>query len=370
MLQPQNTNAARKAAVSGRSRLFALAPTVRFFISVAAVFAVALSARAETILLTLKLRNGDRLTGKFVSSDTNQITIATTWLKELSIPRAQLESVLTNAAPQPMAPGKGMSNAPALAGPGAGGTNAPAGASQAGKTNGPPPLLTTNLRPAMPNMKADGHWHGEIQLGTDLTFSSVSRQLYYGRAKLMYAQTNFKNILDLSGSYGVTDKQVSENRMDGSIKSDYDFAKKFYAYNLAGGGYDQIQLIRSKWEEGPGLGYHVIRSRVQALDAEMGMSYQVRDLDNGGVDRRFYYRLAELYVWKLNNKVSFDEKFEFFPQAENPDEFRFRLEANLHYYLLKYLTLNFTVLDSYDTLPAVGTDRNDLQVRSSIGVKF
>lgn len=129
-------------------------------------------------------------------------------------------------------------------------------------------------------------------------------------------------------------------------------------------------MIRSYFNEGPGLGYHVLKTPNQILDVESGFNYEIRDLVNQGVDRRFFLRVGELYAWRLTNKLSVDEKFEFTPQATDMGQYQFRLEANAHYKLLKYLTLNLTVVDFFDTQPATGTDKNDLQIRSSVGVTF
>ena len=47
-----------------------------------------------------------------------------------------------------------------------------------------------------------------------------------------------------------------------------------------------------------------------------------------------------------------------------------RIETNLRYWLKTYLSLNLTVINLYDTRVAQGVEPNDLQIRSSIGVKF
>jgi hypothetical protein len=47
-----------------------------------------------------------------------------------------------------------------------------------------------------------------------------------------------------------------------------------------------------------------------------------------------------------------------------------RFETTLSYELWKNLSLNWTVLDLYDSEPAAGVERNELQIRSSLGVKF
>ena len=59
-------------------------------------------------------------------------------------------------------------------------------------TNAVPTLtVTVALRPALPQGKKDGKWHGEIQVGTDAEFASTSHQLYSGKIKLTYAKDIF-----------------------------------------------------------------------------------------------------------------------------------------------------------------------------------
>jgi hypothetical protein len=64
-----------------------------------------------------------------------------------------------------------------------------------------------------------------------------------------------------------------------------------------------------------------------------------------------------------------EEKFEFFPRVDL-EQYRFRFETTLRYWLVQNLSLNLTVLNLYDSDPARNVDRNDLQIRSALGFKF
>ena len=83
-----------------------------------------------------------------------------------------------------------------------------------------------------------------------------------------------------------------------------------------------------------------------------------------------YYRFAELCKWTITPKFSLDQKLEYFPQWDDVSEYKLRFEANLRYWLRSNLSINFTVINLYDTRVALGVEPNDLQIRSSIGVKF
>jgi uncharacterized protein DUF481 len=56
--------------------------------------------------------------------------------------------------------------------------------------------------------------------------------------------------------------------------------------------------------------------------------------------------------------------------VENVNQYRARFEINLKYLLLQNLSLNLTVIDQDDSDQAKGVDKNDLQIRSSLGLKF
>jgi len=106
------------------------------------------------------------------------------------------------------------------------------------------------------------------------------------------------------------------------------------------------------------------------LNAELGVNYQAQYQSDHTQTELFLYRLAENSSWALNGRVSVDEKFEFFPRIEDWLKYRFRFESNLRYALLNNLAFVVTVLDQYDTQPATKVANNDLQLRSSVTVKF
>ena len=298
--------------------------------------------------VVLQLKNGDRLTGVIVNEDTNRIVITTKWVKDLAVPAAEIARRETNATPAvaatpPPVPGPAVPTAAAMM-----------------------PAAPVS-KPANPK-----HWAGEVQLGLDLAFSEKDRQLYSGRAKVAYTHSQFRNLSDYSFSYGRTDGVLSANRMDGLDKMDFDVGRqrRFFVYNLVGAGYDQIRLINYRYEAGPGFGCHIVRRPTFALNSELGANYQVQYRADHTRTEHFYYRLAEDSTWKINSRMTVDERFEYFPLYERLDEFRLRAEMNLRYLLWGNLTLTLTVLDQFDTMPARSVPENDLQIRSLLGMKF
>ena len=321
------------------------------FIAVLAAFWIGASKSALAQTVLLQLRNGDRLTGKIISENTNQVVITTTWIKELAIPLAEISKreILPTVA----------TNAPVIAG-----TNVTTNVvAKADVTK------TTETKPKGPR-----RWHGEAQVGTDLGFSEKDRQLYYGRLKAIYArevfpQRFFKNTFDFNTTYGRTDGITSANQASGSLKTEYDLNQRVFVYNLIGAGYDEIRKIDFQYEVGPGVGYHIIKLTNFVLNAEIGMNYQAQELKDQDPLERYFFRLAQDSKWVITHKLNFDEKFEFFPR-DDIEQYRLRFESNLRYTFFENFIFALTVLDIFDTQPAKGVSPNDLQIRSSLGLKF
>jgi hypothetical protein len=321
---------------------------------VAVVLACALCSGARAQRVILYLKSGDRISGNIVSEYTNRVVLSNTWVKELSVPLAEIaqREIILAAGTNHL------------------GTNAIAKIKLPAPPATPPPLFK--------------HWKGEAEVGVDYTDSTSDQRTYHGRFKLSYEQPYawnpknfFRNSLDYELAYGKTTQRsagtnttlTSSDRMGMSDKTTADFDGRWYTYNLGGVGYDRIRNISLAAEEGPGLGYHVLTRTNLTANLESGVNYQIQDNTDKTHSRDFFLRLAEDVTWKLNPRTTFTEKAEFFPRV-NFAEYRLRAEATLSYNLWRYIYWNTTIRDNYDTTPAAKVQGNEFEIHSALGVKF
>jgi putative salt-induced outer membrane protein len=362
--------------------------------------------------ILVHLHNGDRLSGQLVAEEPGQITLTNAILGRIVLPLAQIErrEWITNQLAAALSPGAQTNAAHTTSSPVlssssqrrlnelqavylAGQLSADEYHRQRAKllaenaalppaTNQaiaqglkPAGVATTQSSapkaPAVPVKPAGPKpWSGEVLLGTDLAFGQKDRELYSGRLKLSYAKTPLRNNLDYLFTYGRTDSELSANRMDGTMKTDYDLNPRVYLYSLEGAGYDEIRKIDWRYEVGPGTGYQLVKLTNFVFRVEGGFQYQVQNFEGNRQDEIFYHRLAEEMKWNIGRLFTFDEKAEYMPELTDFSEYRLRFEANVRYWLRSNLSLNFTVINLYDTMSAPGVGQNDLQLRSSIGLKF
>ena len=330
---------------------------------------ILLAGTAAAQPVVLYLRGGDRLSGTITSEDTNRVVLATPWAKQMVIPTAEiLKRYLLPGGPEIKAPETKSSAARLAAGAATNTSAAPA----LTLTQGAPRPGTAAVSGPLPAAKAKGpkHWSGEAQVGVDLALSERKRQLYSGRFKVNYVYNHFKNLFDYTFAYGKTDGLLSDDRMYGSSKTDFELGKRLYIYNLGGAGFDKIQKINLRYELGPGFGLHVVKLTNFLFNTEVGANYQAQERADHTHSALFFFRFAEYGSWTINSRTSLDERFEFFPEFDEWTKYRFRLESNARYALLNNLAFVVTVVDQYDTQPALGVAHNDLQLRSSISLKF
>ena len=317
------------------------------------------------------LNNGDRLSGVIISESTNRVVLSNAWAREIvlqadkivwrttppALPPATTPSPEVAAAVAKTAPTNGVA---AAAAPSAGTPPAP---------SAPPPPPPTPPPPPPPPPKPK-HWSGEVQVGLSVVQNTTSRYVYYGNARIAYSKGRLRDTTDVNGSYGRTDGRVDANQANLGNKLDYDLNPRWYAYVLAGVGYDQVRKIDLRCEAGPGLGWRAMTSPNFTLCLEGGADYQGEDRSGEPDLQRCYGRLSESGTWRISPRFSMDHRVSFYPGLTEWGEYRFRGEANLRYLVAGNLSLNVAVVDSYDTSSAAGVPPNELQIRSFVGLKF
>ena len=343
------------------------------------------------------LRNGDRLTGQVLAEDARQLTLSNAVLGRILVPLAEITR-RENAPAEASPPGAMITAAPRTSPPpsqypaksldelladyrsgklSAAEYHARRLEAMAGAGSVPALVVSSHPQPSpapapspAPPVKPTRIISGEIQAGADLGYGTKDRSLYTGRFKLNYSQAGFSNQVDYLFTYGQTEDEVSANRMFGSVKTDYRLYSRLYAYNLFTGGYDEIRKIDHSFNVGPGLGNHFLTRKDVVFNAEAGLNYQIQQDSIGGDMNSLYYRVAQAFRWLLSPRVSFEEKLDVISKYDNLDTYKLRFEAGAKYALNAHLSLNLGIINIYDTNPAPGVDPNDLQIVSTIGVRF
>ena len=75
-------------------------------------------------------------------------------------------------------------------------------------------------------------------------------------------------------------------------------------------------------------------------------------------------------TWQVVPKITLTEQASFLPFFDELGEYQIRFEGNVGFGIVRHLSLNLTVLNFYETLPAPGVPNKEFQIRSSLRVNF
>ena len=321
----------------------------------------------------LRLKSGDRLSGRIISESTNELVLTNPIYGQFTVPLAEIETREAIPEPEPtpvpVEPGKVVTNEPPA--------KATAGVVELGPPAPAPKPKNPPIEPANPEAtpiaSTPNYWKHDLQFGLNLRYSTKDQQEYLFIARSTYAKPPFRHILEYNFTYGKTDGNLSANKMSGSEKTEYELSKRTYLYNVVGAGYDEIRKIDFQYEISPGFGMELLRSTNYlnlVWKTETGFTFQQQFRADDTRQTTYSLRIAEIFAWRIWDKLTADAKFEYFGNLDEVGEYRLRLESNLRYPVTDRLSLNVVVVDLYDSQPPKGVQPNDLQIRSTLGVKF
>jgi len=343
-------------------------------------FVLALGPATLAAPVVITLRNGDRITGEIKSENADRVVLKSAVAGTLKIPKAEISRRELLNPPAPLgatiAPAGQPVPAPASqpAPPAVASVPDPASKPPLSLTNAPSRTLGSTVRAWLPEWMVPytTNWHGSVQLGMDLGFGTADRQTFYGNAFANHAYNRLRNTAEYRVAYGTLNGRESANRMNGRIKTDYDFGTKrrTYAYHTGGVGYDEIRRVELEFDEGAGLGYKVIQRPKFNLNAELGGQYQNINFLTAQDRSYLSIRVTENLSWQVSPKLQVTQRLTFLPNVEEFSDYRVRFELNASYPLFKRMTIAFNVIEMFDSAPPAGVDKNDLTVQSTIGLNF
>ena len=338
-------------------------------------FALLLSFSAAAQDAVIHLKNGDRISGHIVSESATALRLTNKFIGSFEIPLAEISKREVVAAPTP-AP---VTNAvPSVSTPATNvvaastnkvSTNTVATVPPIKKAEPKPPLSPANPE-ATPIASTPSHWKHDLRFGLNLRYATKDSHEFLSILKSTYGKPPFRHIFDVNFKYGRVEGALSANSLAASEKTEYQLSPKSYVFNLIGGGYDEIRKIDYQFEVGPGFGMELLKLTNFVWKTEVGFNFLQQDRADDTRQNTYSVRFAEIFAWRIWEKLTADLKAEFFPNLDEFGEYRLRIESTLRYPVSKNLSVNLDVIDLYDTLPPAGVTKNDLQIRSTIGVTF
>jgi len=344
----------------------------------------------------IRVKNGDKITGKLTKVTSNRILISTEYAGNISVSLASIEGISSDVVFHfelkggSVATGKitgipSGSNAVTI-------ENADEGEKQIGiaeisavRSSSEQEEYIRHTAPKWTDL-----WNGNMNLGYTLTTGNAKTKTLAAGANLaretpkdkaaMYA--NYARSTSVSSLLGATKNDV----VRGGWRYQYNIPKGFYVFAFTDFEHNNDQFLNLRIAPGTGFGYYLIKNKYVELETFGGasMSYEdffckSRDLTNADERCAFANKIirnsaeglvGESFVLKLNDKVNFNKRLQIFSNISQGGEYRGTLDSSLNVKLMRWLSWNITASDRYISNPPVGGKNNDLLLTTGFGFTF
>ena len=346
----------------------------------ASVFLFALDASADQVTL----KNGDRLTGTIVKSDGKSLLLKTDSAGEVTV---KWEAVSGIVSSQPLS--VQLRNGQVVSGnvttedgkfevatPGRGRVAAPRGTVVAIRNSAEQRGYDRLQHPRISDL-----WSGLLDTGLSETRGNSALLAFNLAGKAARVTTRDKISLYSNIIYATDNttppSRTTANSIQGGARYDFNLKPRLFVFAIADFAYDEFQHLDLRSVLGGGLGYHVIKNENTTFDVFAGGDYDREKFSPNppltltNTTRNVAEVLAgEELSWKLNNRVSLNERFSAFPNLSDLGQYRFQFDATAATKLKKWLSWQITVSDRYLSNPLPGLKSNDELLSTGLRLTF
>jgi putative salt-induced outer membrane protein len=171
--------------------------------------------------------------------------------------------------------------------------------------------------------------------------------------------------------------RTTANAIQGGARFDYNLRPRIFVFAIADFAFDEFQHLDLRSVLGGGAGAHVIKTTNTTFDVFAGGAYDRERFSPNPplVLTELTRNVAEIVAgeelsWKLNNRVSLNERFSVFPNLSDVGQYRFQFDATAATKLKNWLSWQITVSDRYLSDPLPGLRSNDELLSTGLRVTF
>ncbi|MBM4013735.1 MAG: DUF481 domain-containing protein [Planctomycetes bacterium] len=326
-------------------------------------------ATARASADTVKLKNGDTLTGKVVSVLGGKVVLKTDAAGDVTLDAAQVESLATDEAIHVALPGGASFSGKATM---ASGGNITVAAEGIGEQTVALTAAEIN-KPAAPERKWTGSVVGAATLTRGNTYTNQlsldANAVNRGNIDRITFDAWYRASRQKDQSTDVT--STSERRVGASLKYDYFMGEKAYWYAQMSAEKNAISELDLRFVAGGGLGWQFIETDPTNLSAEAGVSWFSENYSNATatVDSTAV-RAALHFDHKFDDVHSMFNDTELFKVFEDPRDYLVKTKGGFRQKFTASFFAQEWVEFYWDTTPANGKGRRDTTYYVGIGWTF
>ncbi len=361
-----------------------------FLLVVVCLFVLGAQATADTI----KLKNGDRLTGTIVKSDEKALVIKTDYAGPVTVNWDAIQDVESTQQLNVFSKsGQKLIGTLASAENKIEVTTKDAGKVELAKSdittmrNNDEQAAWQKEQDRFANPSVLDLWAGTADFGIALTTGNSATTTTTAGLDLVRLTRRDKTAV-FYRQISATDRNVKPSRRIANAKRagvqyDLKLSDRSFVFGFTNFDFDEFLRLDLRFVAGGGFGYNVVKSERSTFDVFGGIAYNKETFDvtpapTVAVPTPTYTTLnrdsmegfvGQEWRYKMNARTQFFEKVTLYPNFSDRGEFRLNFDAGLSTALSKYLSWNLAYSSRYLSNPPLpGIKKNDTFL--STGIRF
>ena len=326
------------------------------------------------------LKNGDRITGKILTSDDKSLTLKTDFLGEVKIDRA---GVVAISSDEPL-------NVTLPEGQKVKGTLATTGSTLTVRQTDATQVSTDLAKAAIRSDAAQQAWEREQERLTHPRLNdfwsgaaNFGLALASGNASTTTLNTGFAarritgkdkislNFAQIYATQSTTPPEgATANRVSGGARYDRDLYKRLFVFGTADFDFDEFQDLDLRSVLGGGLGYHIFKNDRGFWDVGAGGAWNREEFSTGLVRYTGELLITEESSHDLTSVFKLFQKLSLYPNLSETGEFRLAFDGGLSAKVFQNVELSLTFSDRYLSNPLPGNKTNDIIFATGVRYSF
>jgi putative salt-induced outer membrane protein YdiY len=311
----------------------------------------------------VRLRNGDRITGKVVEASGGKLKVSTAAAGDLTLDLKEVQTFGTDEPVEVRLKDGTITRTRVLPSESAGAIN----------TGGEADVTLASVKSVS---SQEPHWTGAVVVGGLLTRGNSNTESLNvsveasrrGRDDRISANAGY--IYSRQADPNGPGKTTTADNWFAAGKYDYYFTEKFYGFAALRVEHDTIAELDLRVTPSVGVGYQWVESPDFNFATEAGLAWVYEDYATGGTDSHAAARLAYHVDKKFNDKVSLRHNLEYLPSLEDLSDFNVNADGGVRTTLTKTMFAELKVEWRYDATPAPDAHKNDLRYTLGVGWTF
>jgi hypothetical protein len=342
-----------------------------------------MTAKADQVTL----KNGDRLTGTIVKSDSKTLLLKTEYAGDVSV---QWDSVAAITSTQPLH--LALRDGQTVVGPVSTKdekfdvvtkeTGEVAAAKEAVVTvrNDAEQKAYDDQVERLRHPHLTDFWSGLLDTGLSVTRGNSATLTYTLSGKAARVTDRDKISLYTTAIYASDDttppSRTTAHAIRGGVRGELNVSEKLFVFGFTDFEYDQFQHLDLRNVIGGGLGYHVVKKANTTFDVFGGGAFQQEYFSPipptvPAVTRKSgEIVLGESLNAKLNSRTTVGETFSLYPNISDTGNYRFTFDLTAATKLKSWLSWQVTYSDRYLSDPLPGLKKNDLLLSTGLRLTF